>query len=114
MLCEKCVHSDVCVIKCMHRKEERKEMIACKNFMRKADVAPRAELDRVARELERVENLYFAKDTQLENAKAEVAREIFAEIERSIFEIETPYQVLQCLPHGYIAELKKKYAEGQK
>ena len=46
-----------------------------------ADVVPRAEFDRVVRELERVEALYFAKDTQLEDAKAEEAREIFDELE---------------------------------
>ncbi len=77
------------------------------NSIKDADVAPRAEVDRVARELERVENLYFAKDTQLENAKAEVAREIFEEIEDVINGI------------GYFDELdlkvlKNKYAEVQK
>ena len=42
----------------------------------------------------------------------EVAKEIFAEIERNIFEIITPYnQSLQCLSEGCIDELKKKYGE---
>lgn len=42
--------------------------------------------------------------------RTEVAREIFEEIEINIFEIITPYkQALQCLPKGYIAELKQKY-----
>ena len=82
-----------------------------------ADVAPRAEFDRVARELERVENLYFAKDTQLENAKAEVAREIFEEIESKL----TLNKATHCGQKFYyirleddIAELKKKYTEGGK
>ena len=44
--------------------------------------------------------------------KSEV-EEIFAEIERNIYKLETPYQVLSCLPDGLIAELKKKYTEGE-
>lgn len=45
--------------------------------------------------------------------RAEVEK-IFEEIERSIYKLETPYQVLNCIPTGYLAELKKKYTEGQK
>ncbi len=86
MLCEKCVHSDVCVIKCMHRKEERKEMIACKNFMRKADVAPRAE----------------------------VAREIFEEIEKcTVRKVVHDGKVVFDTSERF-AELKKKYTGEQK
>ena len=40
---------------------------------------------------------------------AKAAEEIFEEIERNIYVIETPYQKIPCLPYGYIAELKKKY-----
>lgn len=40
---------------------------------------------------------------------SDVAEEIFEEIERSIFRLETPYQTLHCIPDGLIAELKKKY-----
>ena len=43
--------------------------------------------------------------------RAEVAREIFEEIERNIYKLETPYQVLHCIPTGYLAELKKKYTQ---
>ena len=41
----------------------------------------------------------------------DVAEEIFAEIERSIFRLETPYQTLYCIDDGFIAELKKKYTD---
>lgn len=41
--------------------------------------------------------------------RAEVASEIFEEIERNIYVIETPYQKVPCLPYGYLTELKKKY-----
>jgi hypothetical protein len=91
-----------------------------------ADVAPRAEFDRVARELERVEALYFAKDTQLENAKAEVAREIFEEIEEARKHWESiwksdhygsgggAYGYLETDVDSTIYDLKKKYTEGEK
>lgn len=42
--------------------------------------------------------------------RAEVEK-IFEEIERSVYKLETPYQVLHCIPTGYLAELKKKYTE---
>lgn len=96
-----------------------------------ADVAPRAEFDRVARELERVEALYFAKDTQLESAKAEVAREIFQEIYADLFRM-LPLKVFHLISgdivgdrfdagkeralHDVIhcvAEIEKKYTEGR-
>ena len=49
----------------------------------------------------------------VEQMRADVAEEIFAEIERSIFRLETPYQTLYCIDDGFIAELKKKYTEGE-
>lgn len=48
MQCEKCVHSRVCVIKCMLSKKTIKSKKTCKKFMPRADVVPRAE---VAREI---------------------------------------------------------------
>ena len=41
----------------------------------------------------------------------EVAK-IFEAIEKSIFELETPYQTLHCIPSGFIEELKEKYTKG--
>ena len=106
-----------------------------------ADVVPRAEFDRVARELERVEALYFAKDTQLENAKAEVANKICCAIEKEIvaalesnyrarkehierhaelaydtellLEISGKINALRGI-EGFVEELKKKYTESEK
>ncbi len=40
---------------------------------------------------------------------SEVAREIFAEIDRNIYVIESIYSEIQCVPRGFIDELKKKY-----
>lgn len=58
--------------------------------------------------------LYVAKWLELLPAadvapRAEVASEIFEEIERNIYVIETPYQKVPCLPYGFLTELKKKY-----
>ena len=92
-----------------------------------ADVVPRAEVDKwyheyhaikdelkqekmYHRETEKLADKYF---NGLQAAKSEVAREIFEEIERNIYGIETPYNILQCIPEGLIAELKKKYTEEQ-
>ena len=50
---------------------------------------------------------------EFEDKASDVAEEIFAEIERSIFRLETPYQTLYCIDDGFIAELKKKYTEGE-
>ena len=46
--------------------------------------------------------------------RAEVAREIFEEIERNVHKLETPYQILHCIPQHYITTLKKKYLEERK
>jgi hypothetical protein len=69
-----------------------------------ADVVPKSEVEKWFRECEELQGRFI----ELEK---EVAREIFEEIERSIFGIETPYQTLHCIPEGYLAELKKKYTK---
>lgn len=62
------------------------------------------------RDVKSAEKLYYAGYRKSED----VAEEIFAEIERSIFRLETPYQTLYCIDDGFIAELKKKYTESEK
>lgn len=42
--------------------------------------------------------------------RGEVAK-IFEEIEKSVFALETPYQILHCIPSGFIEELKEKYIQ---
>lgn len=77
-----------------------------------ADVAPRAEVDFLKKTI--AENAQKALEVTLEeveNAKREVAREIFEEIERNIVTFEMPYQILHCIPQYYITELKKKYTQ---
>lgn len=54
-------------------------------------------------------NMYNALMNAGYRKASDVAEEIFEEIERSIFRLETPYQTLYCIDDGFIAELKKKY-----
>lgn len=77
-----------------------------------ADVVPRAELDA----MRGAANSY---KMHYENAKAEVAREIFEEIEKSLndctvvrsFDYGKPYFAISKFKSNF-AELKKKYTEG--
>lgn len=70
-----------------------------------ADVVPKREVDKTIAEW-----AYLHADTlnKLENSKAEVAREIFAEIE-NLFAVEN-FRLI-CNRQDF-AELKKKYTEG--
>jgi hypothetical protein len=74
-----------------------------------AEIAPTDEYERLAKELERVEALYYQKDAQVTN----VAREIFEEIEKHILEncCVTDDDVDGIWKH--IAKLKKKYTEAR-
>ena len=105
-----------------------------------ADVVPKSEYERVATELERVEELYFRQKTLLQNAKSEygevlenwqkihdsyttdcidhynkgrqeVAREIFEEIETQLNEFNGSWADTVINTQYLIAELKKKYTE---
>lgn len=46
---------------------------------------------------------------------ADGVKDVLGEIERNIFKIKTEYGELHCIPncipHGFIAELKQKYTE---
>ncbi len=77
-----------------------------------ADVAPRAEVDLYKKLNEELEDELASTYDKLENSRAEVAREIFEEIEQTC-RVCGAFGV-----RGYImddvANLKKKYTEGQK
>ena len=76
----------------------------------RADVVPKSEVVTEERCREIANEMI---PTFIRQAKQEVAREIFEEMERNIFGIVTPYQTLYCIPEGYLAELKKKYTESE-
>ena len=64
-----------------------------------ADVVPKSEVEEWKAEAIHYQTLWCQTEIELDQAKQEVAREIFEEIERSIFGIVTPYQTLYCI-HG--------------
>ena len=89
-----------------------------------ADVVPKSEVDKTIAEWAW---LHAGVLNKLDNAKAEAAREIFAEIEKTIraalilvgFSYKHQTKEMECRKEcyedllGYIAELKKKYTEVQ-
>lgn len=120
--CKNCLHYDICIFHVTANENEK-----CIHYTPTADVVPKSEvlemqkeqlgrLKEIKSEIERVTVEYEAMrgaansyKMHYEQAKAEVAREIFEEIEKNIYWIESIYQKIPCLPNGYIAELKKKY-----
>ena len=63
---------------------------------------------------EKYEIVYQPKAMIEANAKAEVAREIFEDIEENAIEHDMYGRTLLFIGQGTLAELKKKYTEGQK
>ena len=88
-----------------------------------ADVVPKSEADRLLAELEdkqfrcdscdRIALTSAEHKFCIKQAKAEVAREIFEEIEILFSSPETPIGVIPCLASQEYEELKKKYTEGE-
>jgi hypothetical protein len=108
---------------------EREKMLAILKAQPTADVAPNSEVEQwyheyhtikdelkqektYHRETEKLADKYCV---ELQTAKSEVAREIFAEIEENIFEnLNRNYADRYFNLIVKIAELKKKYTEGEK
>lgn len=66
------------------------------------------------------ENVYIlksiskvTKELAVRRTKVEVAREIFEEIEKALYHLETPVGKYLVINSSRLAELKKKYAEEQ-
>ncbi len=78
-----------------------------------ADVAPRAEVERLTVELQAMRGAANSYKMHYENAKAEVAREIFEEIDKYakvVTKIAQDGKVVWESPISW-AEIKKKYTE---
>ena len=115
--CRECIHWKKCS-KTNGITRYYGEMIAadnvenlCEWFINAADVAPRAEVEMLK---EKYEIVYQPKAMIEANAKAEVAREIFEDIEENAIEHDMYGRTLLFIGQGTLAELKKKYTEGQK
>ena len=75
-----------------------------------ADVAPRAEFEALKDEADRYKRYYFRHDydEMIAEAKAEVAREIFEELDKKIFNHIPDLHTFEIY-----TELKKKYTEAE-
>lgn len=86
-----------------------------------ADVVPKSEVDLYKRQVDELEDELASTYDKLETAKAEVAREIFAEIEQQLRELFDFFRqddgiresgaIMMVISE--IAEFKKKYTEGK-
>lgn len=142
MTCKECIHEKVCdaLIKsgCPYLDKEIPAEAFCLEFRNTADVVPKSEVEQANKELdnlaEELSDLIVEKDhlfdevvrlrkaldeyeetSGLKQAKAEVAREIFEEIEKLSYYAPTPYDdEINVVDYEDIAELKKRYTEGKK
>lgn len=105
--CNDCIHCCVCPIAdgCEYD-DEQHIRDDCEYFAPTADVVPKSEVEAT------VEKLMSATDKVICEAKAEVAKEIFEEIEFEISQLDYDWGETKAIAiEGIIAELKKKYAE---
>lgn len=111
--CLNCIHYDVCD---GDRCDKERMYGECSYFLHDADVVPRAGFDKA------IKNFLDAQDKVISEAKTEVVREIFEEIEELFRQHkEGGYYLngawfperLDLYTEDAFEELKKKYAEGR-
>ena len=116
--CDKCIHHNVCeVYDIVH---DPSEASGCRNFLDTNDVAPKSEVEALEKEIERLTGILNAyalqygtatdKEVFLRDAKTEVAREIFEELD-GITDLFAKGLVEELAMYDMIAALKKKYTE---
>ena len=110
---DNCIHYKVCMYGDLT--EYKTEQILkddCDDFMPK-DVVPKSEVEALKHQLEMIidEGEYW--QGKYLNARLEVAREIFEEIERVGEIYENRAETVCYFPNGFLAELKKKYTESE-
>ena len=118
--CKNCIHYCICSIWSTTDLDIDEAYKYCfGNFKDTADVVPKSEVERLQAEIERLTidmNAarlgMIAEHERLKTARAEVAREIFAEIEKWLVHEYVPYirGYSNSLARNF-AELKKKYTE---
>ena len=135
--CLNCIHLDICD---RERQEKERLFCDCSDFLNDDDVVPKSEVEKLQSEVDRLkkDNEYILMQHRfqrrpsgdcwndvIEKAKTDVVRKIFEEIESFINkklallsgvltegEIELAFKAL-VMVQDYIAELKKKYTEGE-
>ena len=110
-ICEDCIHNKVCNEWAVTSGIPFVNANTCENFMT-ADVVPRSEVEKLE---EYIDDLNDSKEhlcVMLEEARADVAREVFEEVEKHAMVGQTPFGLmLYQIGVGTIAKLKKKYTE---
>ena len=116
--CEGCIHEKVC----LHRSNIQSETYAymgvkydterCKNFISAADVVPKSEVEKLEAYIDDLNDSKEHLVVMLEEAKTDVAREIFEDIENNYADfLFDGYRNIVVLTEKDFAELKKKYTE---
>lgn len=107
-VCESCIHSHVC----KYGENRSNGMYCtgekCKQYQSTADVVPRAEYDALDAECSRLERYESRWYDEVVKVRAEVARDIFADLEQYAI-CEELYMFGVCLTEEQFEELKKKY-----
>lgn len=110
--CGNCIHKNVCDL--YDIVQDPTHAIGCGNFLDVADVVPKSEVERLENAYSRAIRKSDKKAiASIQKAKQDVASEIFSEIEKHVLEncCVTEDDVDSIWKH--IAELKKKYMEGE-
>ena len=92
-----------------------RKALRCMEQTPTADVVPRAEVELYKRQVNELEDELATTYDKLENAKADVAREIFGELEAVLFGMrdEDSREPMLCVYLQEFEDLKKKYAGGE-
>lgn len=108
--CKDCIHYGICTFHITGNENEK-----CPHYTPTADVAPKSEVEQLKRNLEQCENGYrqtiHLLQCKLKNAKSEVAREIFEEIEKFCRPPMPECQPIYVIRDSEMEELKSKYVE---
>lgn len=112
--CGNCIYKNVCEL--YDIVQDPTHAIGCGNFLDVADVVPRSEIEELimeneslAKTLNEANSLIRKLRNKVEKSRVEVAREIFAEVEKIISRV----LCLDINAYSAYEELKKKYTEGE-
>lgn len=112
--CKGCIHDNVC------NRDVGHGYSICPHYI-SADVVPKSEADKWVckcrdwHEVAELKSQFIVElEAELSEAKSKVAREIFAEIEFDIHQLMFERDETRAIAiEGVIANLKKKYTEGE-
>ena len=112
--CDECLHFEVCEALEQGNGLMKVSPIHCGVYKPTADVVPKSEVDLYRRQVDELEDELASTYDKLENAKAEVAREIFEKIESLLYLNQLQGDIFigkyfDADLENDIAELKKKY-----